>query len=649
MDLASRFHGTFLRAESDYNRVEAAKELSQGNLPAVFQQCHDANSQRYFSLLVEALGTRPMKPVYERFLAALGQLEATSILTTNADETLERSLSQFELLQHSDLARGISLVGSKTRFIGKLHGSISSVQSAVFTTQDYDTLMRDGTFIEVLRSLLTTCSVVFIGYSLRDQYLFTLLARTAKLLSLFGDGPHFLVSAEDRVDLPESVNIIRYRTDFHTDHRSCILAVELLRRPSEEVNALQYDRGTVAPLQSAHFLSDFYPGGTWSTSQTLGLKREDGTDSELMVGPAWTIEELPEPTATAAFDLAVGLICFDRVVFPIDCVGRAHQVLGGALFWHLVAEDLVQFVQWEGIDGVMFVPPLTACGSLVTGKVPSHTPMSVITRQLGPVPGREQWAGAQFDLLAGKVKLVDLSGTLNFADVCNGLLVSPLTRSTLGLSEATPLGQIPRWTAGPALRLAQIARVGAACQMLGLSSMKLMTGASQVAQIAFSAVAGGVMAQEVAAYTLTGQFGVIPEGAFGGDPQVWNSILAFRDSNEGTNLRSCVLKYLEANQGAEIVASVDASLRQALPYRLIDAARQRMSALLLARPGGLGVTPGIWSDASRLWNGPSAWRSRSKILLDSYLREHRLGPYELCPCGSCEKVRFCCQAALEQP
>lgn len=168
MDLASRFHGTFLRAESDYNRVEAAKELSQGNLPAVFQQCHDANSQRYFSLLVEALGTRPMKPVYERFLAALGQLEATSILTTNADETLERSLSQFELLQHSDLARGISLVGSKTRFIGKLHGSISSVQSAVFTTQDYDTLMRDGTFIEVLRSLLTTCSVVFIGYSLRD-------------------------------------------------------------------------------------------------------------------------------------------------------------------------------------------------------------------------------------------------------------------------------------------------------------------------------------------------------------------------------------------------------------------------------------------------------------------------------------------------
>jgi hypothetical protein len=84
--------------------------------------------------------------------------------------------------------------------------------------------------------------------------------------------------------------------------------------------------------------------------------------------------------------------------------------------------------------------------------------------------------------------------------------------------------------------------------------MKLMTGASQVAQVAFSAVAGGVLAQEAAAYTLSGQFGVIPEDAFAGDPQIWNSILAFRDSNEGTNLRSWVLKYLEANQGAEIAA-----------------------------------------------------------------------------------------------
>jgi hypothetical protein len=299
------------------------------------------------------------------------------------------------------------------------------------------------------------------------------------------------------------------------------LAVELLRRPGEEVNALRYDRVNSPPLQSAHFLSDFYPGGTWTTSQTLELKKEDGSDAELVIGPAWTVEELPEATATAAYDLAVGLICFDRIVFPLDCVGRAHQLLGAELFWRLVAEDMFQFVQWEGVDGVMFMPPL-----------------SVITRQLNPVAGRQELATAQFELLKSKVKRVDLSGKLNFGDVCNELLASPVTRSALGVSEATPMGQIPRWTAAPVIRLVQIARVGATCQMLGLSSMKLMTGASQIAQVAFSAVAGGVLAREVAAYTLTGEFGVIPENAFTGDSQIWNSILAFRGSNEGTNLRS---------------------------------------------------------------------------------------------------------------
>jgi hypothetical protein len=223
--------------------------------------------------------------------------------------------------------------------------------------------------MEVLRSLLTTCSVVFIGYSLQDQYLLDLLGRSADLLSLFGDGPHFLISAEDRHGLPESVNIIRYRTDLHTDHRSGILAVELLGRPPGEVDSLRYDRATSPPLQSAHFLSDFYPGGTWSamSGQVLGLKGEDGTESQLAIGPAWTDEELPEGAASAAFDLAVGLICFDRVVLwwaaweaPIGCSGKDCSTV-----WF--AEDVLQLVQYDGDDGVMFKPPMAACGSIVTG------------------------------------------------------------------------------------------------------------------------------------------------------------------------------------------------------------------------------------------------------------------------------------------
>ena len=54
-DLASRFHQIFLRRESRYSRAEAAKELDSPNYPAIFQRCHDANSQLYFTLLSEAL------------------------------------------------------------------------------------------------------------------------------------------------------------------------------------------------------------------------------------------------------------------------------------------------------------------------------------------------------------------------------------------------------------------------------------------------------------------------------------------------------------------------------------------------------------------------------------------------------------------
>ncbi len=176
--------------------------------------------------------------------------------------------------------------------------------------------------------------------------------------------------------------------------------------------------------------------------------------------------------------------------------------------------------------------------------------MDMITRQLRPAPGREAEAAAQFELLERQTRRIDLSGNLNFADVCNGLFVSPATRSILGLSEGTPAGQLPRWAAGPAMRLVQVARVGATCQMMGLISMKIMAGAAKVAQVAFSALAGGPLANDAATYSLTGQFGVIPDSVFA-NAEVWWAVLEFRDTNAGAQLRGYVKKYLQANQGAE--------------------------------------------------------------------------------------------------
>jgi hypothetical protein len=643
-ELANRFHRSFLRSESSYPRTKATKELEEGEYAAVFQRCRDTNSQRYLRLLAESFQPRPLTAVYGRFLSSVSSLERCTILTTNVDEMLERSLPEFGLVQRSDLAQSLSALTSGTRLIGKLHGSISSVQSAVFATQDYSTLLIEPGYIDTLRSLLTVASVVFIGYSLRDQYLFDLIQQNASGLSLFGDGPHFLVSSENRLDVPSSVNIIQYQANQHTDHRSGLLALELLDRARAEAEPLHYPRSQNCDFENGYFIGDLYSGGAWATDSKLTVTRENGDEAEMFIGPDWFIDELPK-LSTASHDLAIGLICFDRIFLPVESVNELLKLVGSELFWELALGDIVRLVKWEGCDSVMVLPPAGGFGCLATGRDVTRTSSQVLKRKLKSSLGQEIESECQTGRLDNKTVHVDLSTTLNFADVCTGLFVSPATRKLLGLSESTPVGHIPRWLTASAIRLVQIARIGATCQILNLSSMKLMTGAAEIAREAFSVIAAGTLARDVASYTLTGQFGVMPSSLF--DPKVWKAILNFRDSATGANLRASIHRNLRTNGGAEIVASVDAGLKQGLPTQVLEAARTQMSAFLIASSAPANVTPSLWTDAGTVCNGPRIWRANARRRLDKYLQEQRIGMYDSCPCGSCEKVKFCCVDALQ--
>ena len=113
--VAERFHGTFLRTEARYPRTEASHALDGERYPDVFQRCRDTNPQRYKALLADSFRPRQTTPVYERFLAALKMADRLSIVTTNIDEALERSLPEFVLVQRSDLARATSFINDHTR------------------------------------------------------------------------------------------------------------------------------------------------------------------------------------------------------------------------------------------------------------------------------------------------------------------------------------------------------------------------------------------------------------------------------------------------------------------------------------------------------------------------------------------------------
>jgi hypothetical protein len=280
------------------------------------------------------------------------------------------------------------------------------------------------------------------------------------------------------------------------------------------------------------------------------------------------------------------------------------------------------------------------------GETKVSDPQEVLKRQFSAVPGKEAEATELMSWIERDVICIDLSGSRNFADVCNGLFVSPATREILGINEATPAGRIPRCAAHPALRVVQIARIGATCQKLGLGSMKLMTGAAKIAEIAFSAVAQGILATEPGSYTLTGQFGIIGEDEFRTQSGIWDSIIQFRERAAGVNLRREILKRLTNNEGAEIIPAVDSSLHEMLPSGVLTRARKEMSGLLVTNEIDR-VVPAVWSDSALLQSGPEIWRKRTKHRFAAYLSKHGIGVYDPCPCGSCESVKFCCTASLD--
>jgi NAD-dependent SIR2 family protein deacetylase len=172
--LAADMHRDFSRFNGTYPKQKCVDLLQSQAFPAIFQICRDLDRQRYFRLLAQAFAAHPATPVYERFINTLRELVPLQIITTNVDELLEQHLPTATLIQQSDFERCVTMLHTRTSFIAKLHGSISSINSTVFTTQDYEELTKNESYLTLTSHLFRTCTVVFIGTSLADNYLIDL-------------------------------------------------------------------------------------------------------------------------------------------------------------------------------------------------------------------------------------------------------------------------------------------------------------------------------------------------------------------------------------------------------------------------------------------------------------------------------------------
>jgi len=658
-ELADKLHSCFLKYEPSYDTQKAITFLKSKQYPDFFDLCKTHNKKKYFSFLAKEFSPKKTTPVYERFVNILNELKPIHIITTNVDEKLEASLKKIRTVQSTDIEYCLNSIINQESFICKIHGSISSINSMVFTSGDYVNLISDSNYITLLKYIFLSTNVVFIGYGLGDEYILKSLLNAEELKPIFGDGPHFAVLSDTKVTLPPSTRIISYIPDPHRDHRSSIQVLSEIRS-AQKINTdqplSQFESLKASKISSSHLLSYIYPPGTWSSSQNIQFNKGEGDKDpsrSAYIGNGFDNSELPLSSSTAMHDVIVGLLCFDIVYCPLAALSRLHELLGSDNFWELIKNGCLKFIEWDSQEAIIY----PHAGSLTGGDLGSlkaldkdkkeRTIQETIRKHLKPNPGRERAAGELFSLLENNIKTIDNSLEPSIPQLVRGLLLRPSLTKMIGMSGGVLPTSIPLWMRFPVLRLANVVKIGCACQLLGIASTKLEFGTASLAGIAFSATSGKIATDEMASYVLTGRFDMDLGMIAVNDPSILLSILKFRDTQVGVSLRNDILEQLSLGLGSDFVTSVNASLSSSIPLKTLQAARDKLSGLLTPKYHDSGITTVVWNDIKYEEKALSLWKKRSEKEFSEYCQKENINNYDLCPCGSGEKMKFCCKEALQ--
>ena len=546
-ELSESVHSTFLKYEPNYESNLALKLMNAKRYPDFFTICRDTNRKRYFSILESTFAPKAVTPVYERFTKMLAGIHPCFVLTTNVDQCIEGHLTGSTTVQRTDLERCLDLLQQERSFVCKLHGSISSIESVIFTTDDYEGVLHDKDYLYFIGHIFTEAIVVFIGYSLGDQYVIDSLLASASHKRIFGDGPHFAVTSNREFAFPGSVRAIRYLPNQYGDHRSAILVADIVRsinaKPKIDVQGKSKSERDVPELISAYYISDLYPPGTWETSRNVEAQGQNGHGISFTVGQGFTSAEIGDKTFTAMHDLVVGLICFDTIYFPLSFLTKAHELLGARIFWHLVGEGVIRFVHLEGEPGIIYQSKESVVGGDMGIIIPrdwnGHRPCTInetIRRHLIPVPGKEAVAEAQFATLESMVVVFSEKDSHSTPDLVRGGLLHPAVRCLLGFSDAILPTSIPRWLMFPVLRLAHVINVAQVCDYFHIAATKIAFGGEKLAGAAFAVAAAQNWVDEIATYVLAGRFNADIGNFVRKDPAILRAIMKYRDTEEGTSL-----------------------------------------------------------------------------------------------------------------
>ena len=366
--------------------------------PAVFQLCKEADRKLYNRILLEQLRCPKIEHIYEQFILRLKDITPLQIVTTNVDLCLEQQLGPIDVIEKADLERCSEEIQKRAPFIAKLHGSISAVQSIVFATDDYKNLVEDVQHLAAIKSIFSLASVIFLGYSVQDEYVIKLLGESESEHKLFGNGPHFLVTnAPGPPD--RGLHRIAYRLIQHPDHRAALQVLNVMQQTGTKIIVESPAVSSVLPeaqKESGFYISDFQPSGTRITGQALELGNIDSeTRIRALIGLGFAQGELPSSETVAFHDLAVGLICFDRVFLPLSSVGALGERTPENVLWPIVESGAIKFV--DIIHNPFFVAmPESLVGEVGIARIQdprqqeTRSSLSEIRKMVKAAPGGEQ-------------------------------------------------------------------------------------------------------------------------------------------------------------------------------------------------------------------------------------------------------------------
>ncbi|MGA2201983.1 MAG: SIR2 family protein [Terriglobales bacterium] len=646
----------FFKYVATFDNAGALKLIDAGSFPRFFQQCRDLDHARYHRFLSDSFLPRPDTPIYLRFTQALGRIAPLHILTTNVDESIEQRFPGAAVFQRSDISGCLKQLQDGNPFIAKLHGSRSSIECTVFTDEDYEKLKADTGYVNTLKVIFATATVVFLGYSVSDQYLIDLLSDNERDMSLFGAGPHFVVSTAFK-ETP-SVRRISYSLKRFPDHRTALTVLdivlqvearksELAARPVARAEETGEGRRTFG-AKTAYFISDFMPPGTWTNSLTLGFKNNADVDSELTTGLGFTVDEVLFRESTAPHDLIVGLICFDVVCLPLTAIDRVFMLIGDSL-WPLVETGSIGFIHLQHEPAFVSAKgALTGDVGLVTMSSSTGDPQSageLLRRVIKPNPGKETEGEKLISDVESRIIPFTEADKIELANLVRASFMMPEVSRLLGIGEAILPTQIPTWLRFPCLRMAHLVHTGAICDHFGIQAAKIPFGGVRLTSAAFGVQSSAESADHYASYVLSQRFNTDVGAALIAQPAILQTILRFRDTAEGEAFRREVRDQLLANAASEFSASINAGLKKNIPIPVLEKARDKLSSLLTENVS-ISPVPAVWANSLRSDDTTRFWRAKSRSILLDLAKQRGIRGDDPCICGSGDKFRLCCLAPL---